>query len=142
MATALKVRDVMTTDPACLPDTATLVEAAEQMRDRDIGDVLVIDSEGLLEGIITDRDIVVRALAQGKDASQMHLLDVISGDCVTIGQDQSVADAVQLMREHSVRRLPVTEEGHAVGIVSIGDLAIERDPESALGDISKAPPNQ
>jgi CBS domain-containing protein len=142
MATAQMVREVMTTEPCCLPDTASVTEAAEQMRRRNIGDVLVTDRQGNLEGLVTDRDIVVRALAQGREPGSTMLRDVISEPAVTIGPDEPVSRAVQLMREHALRRLPVAEGGHAVGIVSLGDLAVERDPDSALSDISNAPPNQ
>jgi CBS domain-containing protein len=142
MATAQKVRDIMTKDPVCLPDSATVTEAAEQMRRRDIGDVLVTDRRGNLEGVLTDRDIVVRALAEHRRPDSTRLKDVLSEPAVTIRQDEPASRAVQLMREHALRRLPVTEDGHAVGIVSIGDLAADRDPDSALADISNARPNQ
>lgn len=142
MTTAQRVRDIMTTDLVTMPDSADLVQAAQQMRDHNVGDVLVVDSEGLFEGIVTDRDIVVRALAAGADPKAMHLGEVVSEDCVTIGPDAPVSEAVQQMRAHAVRRLPVTDDGHAIGIVSIADLAVEQDPESALADISKAPPNE
>lgn len=142
MATAQMVREIMTGDPCCMPDSASITEAAEQMRSRDIGDVLVTDQQGNLEGVVTDRDIVIRALAQGREPGSTRLKDVLSEPAVTIRPDEPVSRAVQLMREHSLRRLPVAEGGHPVGIVSLGDLAVERDPESALADISDAAPNQ
>ncbi|GAA1602570.1 CBS domain-containing protein [Catellatospora bangladeshensis] len=142
MATAQMVRDIMTTDPVCMLDSATVTEAAEQMRRRNIGDVLVTDRQGNLEGVLTDRDIVVRALAEHRQPDSTLLRDVVSEPAVTIRPDEPVSRAVQLMREHALRRLPVTENGHAVGIVSIGDLATERDPDSALADISQSPPNK
>lgn len=137
---AQKIRDVMTTDPVCLPATTTLRDAAETMRDEDIGDVLVEDN-GKLCGVVTDRDIVVRAIAEGRDTTTTKLGDVCTRDVITIEPDTKVSDAVRLMSDKAVRRLPVIEGGRPVGMVSIGDLAMERDPDSALADISAAPPN-
>ncbi|WP_254549961.1 CBS domain-containing protein [Catellatospora tritici] len=142
MTTAQLVRDVMTVNPVCLPDTASLMEAAEQMSQRNIGDVLVLDADGRLEGIVTDRDIVVRGLAGGREPSTVHLHDIVSDRLVMVGADEPVTAAVDLMREHALRRLPVTADGRAVGIVSLGDLAVDRDPNSALADISDAPPSR
>lgn len=142
MAGSVTVRDVMTTDLAYMSDTANLVQAAKLMRDRDIGDVLVVDSEGMFEGIVTDRDIVVRALASGSDPKQTHLFNIVSEHCVTIGPDAPVSEAVRCMRDKALRRLPVTDDGHPIGIVTIGDLALHEDPTSALADISKAPSNR
>lgn len=136
-----RVSDVMTADPVSLITDATLRDAAVAMRDRDIGDVVVTNPDGTVCGIVTDRDIVVRGVAEGADPSSMTLEDVCSDDLVTIDADDSVAAAVTAMEEHAIRRLPVMDNGTVVGIVSIGDLAIERDPQSALGEISAAPPN-
>jgi CBS domain-containing protein len=83
---------------------------------------------------------VVRVLAEGGDPREATVAGACSGDLVTVGPEEELGRAVRLMREHSVRRVPVVENGEPVGIVSIGDLAIERDPESALGDISAAKP--
>jgi CBS domain-containing protein len=134
------VRDVMTTPAIGLGPDATLVEAARHMRLSDIGDVLVLEGDRV-RGIVTDRDIVVRALAADKDPAVTTLAEVASPDPIVINPDQPAADAVQLMRDHALRRLPVCEDGHVVGIVSLGNLATERDPESALADISAAPPD-
>jgi CBS domain-containing protein len=138
---ARTVRDVMTTDMSEVDLDTTLVEVARVMRDNGVGDVLVTDG-GQLRGIMTDRDIVVRAVAEGLDPSRETADTVFSGEgLVTTAPDASIDDAAQLMRERSVRRVPVVEDGRAIGIVSIGDLAIERDEKSALADISAAPPN-
>ncbi|GHJ44358.1 signal transduction protein [Catellatospora sp. TT07R-123] len=142
MTTEQLVRDIMTANPVCLPDTASLTEAAEQMARRDIGDVLVLDGDGRLEGIVTDRDIVVRGMAAGREPGAVHLRDILSDRLVMVGADEPVSAAVELMREHALRRLPVTADGHAVGIVSLGDLAADRDPRSALAEISEAPPSR
>jgi CBS domain-containing protein len=134
------VSDVMTHNPIVLSRDATGHEAAKAMRDRGIGDVLVTDGDQL-SGIVTDRDLVVRCIAEGQDASQVHLGDIQTDHVATMGPDDSVESAVSTMRDHAVRRLPVVDDGRVVGIVSIGDLAIERDPDSALADISAAPAN-
>jgi CBS domain-containing protein len=136
-----KVREVMTENPVVLPKDASLVEAARLMRDHGIGDVIVTDGEQA-EGIVTDRDIVVRAVAEGSDPGQVRIEDVLSGDLASVTPDDSVERAIALMREKAIRRVPVLESGKAVGMVSIGDLAIERDADSALADISEEPPTR
>ena len=88
---------------------------------------------------MTDRDIVVRGLAGGKWS--VELGDICSRDLVTVSPDESIDDAIGVMSWHAVRRLPVVEDGRAIGMVSIGDLAVERDRNSALADISAAPAN-
>jgi CBS domain-containing protein len=110
------------------------------MRDRDIGDVLVTRDGDQLAGIVTDRDLVVRCLADGADADAT-IERACSNDLATVTPDSSVDDAIRLMRERSLRRIPVVDGGRAVGIVTLGDLAVEREPDSALGDISAALPN-
>jgi CBS domain-containing protein len=134
------VRDVMTKDPVTVPPTATLAQAAQAMSARDIGDVLVVEN-GTIRSVLTDRDIVVRAVAQGRDPTRTPVSEAASMASVTVGPDEPVEKAVSLMREHKVRRLPVVEQDRVVGIVSLGDLAAERDPDSVLADISEAPPN-
>lgn len=136
-----RIAEVMTPDPVAMTDDATLHAAAVAMRDRDIGDVVVTKPDGNVCGIITDRDIVIRAIAEGVDPFSATLKDVCSEDLVTVRPDDAVATAVRTMEEHAIRRLPVMDNGTLVGIVSIGDLAVERDPDSALGEISAAPPN-
>lgn len=95
---------------------------------------------GMLTGIVTDRDLVVRAIAEGRDATST-LGDIVSSEVVSITPTDSADDAIRLMRERALRRVPVVEDGRPVGIVSLGDLAGERDPRSVLGEISTAPPN-
>jgi CBS domain-containing protein len=138
---AQKIRDVMTANPATIPASSAVVEAARAMRDRDIGDVVVLQDDRVC-GIVTDRDIVVRGIAQGRDPAQTKLADICSRDLVTVSPNDDVADAVRLMKEKAIRRLPVVENGRPVGIVSIGDLATEQDRRSALGEISAAPANR
>ena len=137
---AQQIRDLMTPNPVALPGTASVHEAARAMRDADIGDVIVIENNQVC-GIVTDRDIVVRTLAEARDPATTTLADICSHALLTVSPTDSVEEAVRLMRTHAIRRLPVVEGGQPVGIVSLGDLAVERDPGSALGDISSTPPN-
>jgi CBS domain-containing protein len=136
---AKSIKDAMTTTPTSLPASSTVADAAQQMRDRDIGDVLIVEG-GRLAGIITDRDLVVRALAEGRDMTS-KLGDIVSSEVVCITPSDTADDAIRVMRERALRRVPVIEDGKPIGIVSLGDLAGERDPRSVLGEISTAPPN-
>ena len=111
------------------------------MRDGNIGDVVVLE-DGQVRGILTDRDIVIRALAEGMDPSRTTVGEVCSRELTTLSPTDSIAQAVSIMRDKAIRRLPVVEGGRPVGIVSLGDLAVEREPDSALGGISAAPPNR
>lgn len=132
------VRDIMTTNPRTFEEDIPVAEAARAMRDDDIGDVIVC-GEGEVLGIVTDRDITVRVTAEGRDPSQVALGEVCSGDVITLSPDDPVDRAVELMRNKAIRRLPVVEGKRPVGVVSLGDLAMERDSHSALADISAAP---
>ena len=138
---AQSIREVMTGDPHSVSTDATLQDAAREMKGDDIGAVLVED-KGSVAGILTDRDIVVRAIAEGRDPASTKVGDVASRDVATLTPDSSVEDAIRIVREQNVRRIPVVQDGRPAGIVSIGDLAIERDTESALADISAASPNR
>jgi CBS domain-containing protein len=137
---AQSIKEVMTADPHTISSDATLEDAAREMQSDDIGAVLVTDN-GDVAGILTDRDIVVRAVAEGRDPSSTKVGDVATRDVKTLTPDSSVDDAIKIVREQNVRRIPVVEAGRPAGIVSIGDLAIERDTDSALADISSEPPN-
>jgi len=134
------VRDVMTPLPRALETSASVMDAAEIMRDNDIGDVVVLEDHQLY-GILTDRDIVVRVLAERSDPANITVGQVCSRELTTILPTASVGDAVRLFREKAIRRLPVVEEGEVLGIVSMGDIAVARDRKSALGEVSAAPPN-
>jgi len=124
-----------------MPASESVMYAAKAMRENDIGDVIVLHA-GRLFGILTDRDIVVRVLAEGKDPASTTVGDICSREITMVVPTDSVGQAVRLMREKALRRLPVVEEtGQVVGIVSLGDVALERDRRSALADISAAPPN-
>lgn len=138
---AQSIREVMTKDPVTLSAETPVVEAAGTMRDADIGNVIVLEGDDIC-GIVTDRDITIRAVAERKDVSSTTLGEICSRDVTTLSPDDSVKDAVRIMREKAIRRIPVVEGGTPIGIVSIGDLAVERDPQSALADISAAQPNE
>ncbi len=138
---ARSVRDVM--DPAVVAsDVATpIIEVAALMRENDVGDVVITDDDQVV-GIVTDRDIVVRCVAEAIGPIQsVTAADVMSNDIATVAPDTDLDEAVRTMRERAIRRLPVVDGGSAVGVLSIGDLAIEKQPDSALADISSAPGN-
>jgi CBS domain-containing protein len=138
---ATKIRDIMCKDPETIARNRSVREAAEIMKERGIGDVLVIEEDGRLCGIVTDRDLVVRGLAEGRDPDETPIGDLCSGTIVTLEPDAGIEEAVSMMRDRAIRRIPIVDHGNPVGIVSIGDLARERDPDSALAQISAAPPN-
>ncbi|GAB3152094.1 CBS domain-containing protein [Micromonospora sonneratiae] len=134
------VGEFMTTRLVTMNGTDTLTAAAQEMRDRAIGDVIVTEGDSVL-GIVTDRDITVRGVAEGLDVDSTSLNQVISQDVVTVTQYDDAVAAADLMRTYGVRRLPVLEDGRLVGLVSLGDLAVEREPQSVLADISADEPN-
>ncbi|MFL6239351.1 MAG: CBS domain-containing protein [Actinomycetes bacterium] len=134
------VRDVMAKNPVTLPGSTPLVEAAKNMKEKDIGDIIIVDGDKL-RGVVTDRDIVVRGIAEGRDPNSTKLEDVCTSDLVTLPPDASVDEAAKLMRDKAIRRIPVEENGKPIGIISIGDVAQERDQDSALADISAKPGN-
>jgi CBS domain-containing protein len=136
------VRDVMTARPlGAAPDTP-LNQVAELMDAEDVGAIPVIDGDQLV-GMITDRDIIVRAIAKGKDPRGMSSGEISSGDLVTVGPDLDLSDALLLMAQHQVRRLPVVDdENRLIGIVSQADVALEVKDKSVgemLAEISKPP---
>ncbi|MET9297100.1 CBS domain-containing protein [Streptomyces sp. NPDC003077] len=135
------VRDIMTSAPVTVEPQTSVEAVARQMRDQNIGAVLVAEGDKL-RGLVSDRDLVVRAVADGSDTKKTTVGSVCSSDLVTVGPDEDLKRAAQVMREHSVRRVPVVDGGQAVGVVSLGDLAMEKDPGSALGDISAAKSNR
>ncbi len=134
------VQDVMAKNVQTVSSDSTLTEAARLMRDHDIGDVVVLDNDQV-RGILTDRDVTVRAVAEGQDPNSVQVSQVCTADPATVSPTDDLQQAATLMREKAVRRLPVVENGMPVGVISIGDLAIELDERSALADISAASPN-
>jgi CBS domain-containing protein len=136
-----EIRDVMTPNPAtCRPEDSVL-DAALAMSKGDFGAVVVAGEDGNVRGIVTDRDIVVRGVAEGKEPAATRVSEVFTTEPTTLSPDDSLDDAVSALREAHVRRLPVVEDSQVVGIVSIGDLAEARDEKSALADISSSAPN-
>jgi signal-transduction protein with cAMP-binding, CBS, and nucleotidyltransferase domain len=142
MPVAKFVRDLIGRPPVALQQTASVLEAARQMRDENVGAVVVLDPADRPCGIVTDRDITIRAVANMHDVGAVTLGEICTTDLVKLSPDDSVERAVITMRERSVRRLLVVDcSDRAVGVISLGDLAVERDSWSALGQISAAPPN-
>ena len=135
------LKEMMSERPVSLRHDQTASDAATQMREAHVGGVLVT-RDGKLCGIVTDRDLVVRCLADGVDPKSVHLGELCSKELVTLSPDSEVDEAISMMRDKAVRRVPVVEGEKPVGIVSIGDLALAVDRDSALAEISAAPPNR
>lgn len=118
----MKISEIMTPKPATVGPRATLGEVATLMRQEDCGSIPVVE-DGRLVGIVTDRDIVVRAIAEGKDPKSTPVSEVMSADPVTVDPKGDVKDAERQMRERQVRRLPVVEDGRLVGIIVTAQIA-------------------
>jgi CBS domain-containing protein len=121
-----KVRDVMSAPPVCMAATESASAAAKAMKDRGIGTVLVV-AGGRLDGLVTDRDITIRVLAENRDPLTTRLGDICTTDLTVLSPDDDVQKAIRLVRERAVRRLPVIADGVPVGVVSIGDLALDEN---------------
>ncbi|MEU5906097.1 CBS domain-containing protein [Micromonospora sp. NPDC000316] len=134
------VGEFMTTRLVTMDGNDTLTAAAQEMRDSAIGDVVVTDGDSVV-GIVTDRDITVRGVAENMDPGSTRLNEITSRDVITVSQYDDAVSAADLMRTYAVRRLPVIEDGRLIGLVSMGDLAVEREPQSVLADISADDPN-
>ena len=138
-------RDLMTADPAFCDQDVTVEEVARQMADQNIGALPVCSTEGRLQGVVTDRDLAVRVVAEGRDPATTKVADLLTGGkVVTIGADDSAEDAIRAMKDHAVRRLPVIDGNRLVGMVSQADIA-RAMPDAKIGDlvdaISSAPAN-
>ena len=137
-------REIMSTDCTCATTSETLVDAARKMRDLDVGALPICGDDNRLAGMITDRDIVVRCVADGGDPSSVKVSELAEGKPVTIGADDSVEEALRTMTDHGVRRLPVIDGHDLVGMVSQADIA-RNLPDDKTGDlvqaISAAPAN-
>lgn len=136
-----KVRDIMSAAPACMAATESVSAAARAMKERGIGTVLVV-SGGRLGGLVTGRDITIRVLAENRDPLTTRLGDICTGELALLSPDDDVQHAARLVRERAVRRLPVIADGIPVGVVSISDLALDRDERSALSEISATAPDR
>ncbi|WP_205857340.1 CBS domain-containing protein [Phytoactinopolyspora endophytica] len=136
------VADTMTGRVISVPIDASVTDAAVAMRNNDVGDVLVLDG-GMVRGLVTDRDLVVRVVAQGRVADKTPVDEFCSDDVTSVVPGTSIDDAVAVMRTRALRRLPVVDEDmRPLGVVTLGDIALARQPGSALADISEAPPNR
>jgi CBS domain-containing protein len=137
-----QIKDVMTKPVQTVRRDATLRAVARAMKEHRIGAVLVLQADGSLLGLVTDRDLVMRGMASDRDIDRTQVAEICSTPPVKLDPTATVDDAVRLMRERAVRRIPVVADGKPIGIVSIGDLARARDPGSLLAQISAAPPNE
>ena len=139
-------RDVMTANAECVGENETLLEAAKKLADRGFGAMPICGEDNRLKGMLTDRDIVVKALAQGKDPGSTRAGELGEGKPVTIGADDSIQEALKTMAQYKVRRLPVIDGHDLVGIVAVADIARELEDDSSKGDlieaISDGPPQQ
>jgi CBS domain-containing protein len=136
-----KVQEIMSAAPVCMAASESVSAAAKAMKDRGIGTVLVL-SGGRLAGLVTDRDIAIRVLAENRDPLTTRLGDICSSELAVLSPDDDVETAIRIVRDRAVRRLPVIADGTPVGVVSIGDLALDRDERSVLSEISAARSNR
>jgi CBS domain-containing protein len=130
-------REVMTGGVECVGENETVLDAARKLAQLDVGAMPICGEDNRLKGMLTDRDIVVKVLAQGKDPAQTRAGELGEGKPVTIGADDSVEEALRTMKEYKVRRLPVIDGHDLVGIVSQADLATNID-EDKVGDLVEA----
>jgi CBS domain-containing protein len=130
-------REIMTGDPECVSTEDTLVDAARKMRDLQVGALPICGEDNRLAGVLTDRDIVVRCIADEGDPASTRVSQLAEGKPVTIGADDSVEEALRTMKDHGVRRLPVIDGHDLVGMVSQADVA-RNLPEQAVGDLVEA----
>jgi CBS domain-containing protein len=131
-------RDVMTPNAECVGENETLVDAARKMADRGYGSMPICGEDNRLKGMVTDRDIVVKALAKGKDPSSTRAGELGEGKPVTIGADDSLSEALKTMAQYKVRRLPVIDGHDLVGIVAVADIARELEDDASKGDLIEA----
>jgi len=130
---ATSVRDVMTSEVETTTSSQPLHEAARLMKDGDFGSIPVVDDNRLV-AVLTDRDIVIRAVAERLDAATTRVGEIASADPVTVSPDQNLDDALEIMSHYRVRRLPVVEEGRLVGMLSQADIALEAK-EKVTGEV-------
>jgi len=137
----MKVRDIMTSEGlATATLDTTLAEIAERMRDENVGAIPIVDDDDKLCGIITDRDIVVRAVAEGEDPGECTAEEILSGHLHTIDPEAELEEVADLMARHQIRRLPVVEDETVIGMISLGDLAVKSEEDEAsdvLEDVSE-----
>ena len=134
-----KARDIMSDDCTCIGENDSVLDAAKQLAELNVGSMPICGEDDRLKGMITDRDIVVKVLAQGKDPASVKAGELGAGDgnTVTIGADDSIEEALRTMMDKQVRRLPVIDERKLVGIISQADIARNIDEEK-VGDLVEA----
>lgn len=132
-----KARDVMTGDAQCVQEDQTLADAARMMRDLGVGSLPICGNDNRLKGMVTDRDIVVRCVADGGDPRSVTAADLAQGKPVTVGADDDISVALRTMSQHQVRRLPVIDGHDLVGVISQADIA-RNLPEDRIGDLVEA----
>lgn len=126
-------RDIMTEAPRCVKEQQTLTEAAQLMRSLDVGALPICGEDGRLHGMLTDRDIVVKAIADGKDPGSTTAGDLAQGKPVCVQADDDIQVVLQTMAEHHIRRVPVLDGHDLVGIIAQADVAVTQDPD-AVGE--------
>ena len=136
---AKKARDVMSDDCTCIGENDSVLDAAKRLKELDVGSMPICGEDDRLKGMLTDRDIVVKVLAEGKDPSEVKAGELGQGDgqTITIGADDSIDEALSTMKENKVRRLPVIDEQRCVGIIAQADIARNIDEEK-VGDLVEA----
>jgi len=133
-----KARDIMSADCSCVGENDTVLDAAKRLAELDVGAMPICGEDDRLKGMLTDRDIVVKVLAQGKDPGSTRAGELATqGEVVTIGADDSISEALRTMTEHKVRRLPVIDGHDCVGIISQADIATNVDEEQ-VGELVEA----
>jgi len=130
----MKVNDIMTADVTVAERETTIEEIATFMRDENVGAIPVVDEDNELEGIVTDRDIVVRCIANGRDPAECRAEDIMSEGALSVESDADVEEAARLMADRQIRRLPVVENGKLVGMLSIGDVAVKQGDDDLSGE--------
>lgn len=134
---AKRARDVMTSPAKCVGETETVADAAKQLSELGVGSMPICGEDDRLKGMITDRDVVVKVVAQGRDPGSVKVSELAEGKPVTIGADDSIEEALEVMAEHKIRRLPVIDGHDLVGIVAQADIATDL-PEEKVGDLLEA----
>lgn len=136
----MKVRDIMTSSVDWVTPDTSAVEVAQLMKQNDVGSIPICEGNKLI-GIITDRDIVLKVVAVGGNTKNVSVKDIMSSEVITVNEDQDAHEAADLMAKSQIRRLPVLKDGKLVGILALGDLAVEKihinEAGDALSDISQ-----
>lgn len=131
----MKIKDVMTETLTCIKLSANVEKAAQLMKELDVGSLPVCNDDQTLVGMVTDRDIVLRSVAMGEDPKKLPVQDIMTVDPLFGDPEMNVDDAVRIMSDNQIRRLPIVDDGQLVGIVSLGDLATKPDLKDEAGDV-------